>query len=80
MFVAVRRTWGEDRAFFFADNGVQKSLPRGWTDAADPDVFVTVAAGRSPFRIVDLLVLAEVIDGLGGADMATPVNGIMPDV
>ena len=73
MFVAVRHTWGEDRVFFFADDGIQKSLPRAWTDVADADVFVTLAAGRSPFRVVDLLVLAEVIDGLGGGDLDVDV-------
>jgi len=40
MFVALRHTWGEDRVFFFADDGTDKSLPRAWTDAADVDVFV----------------------------------------
>jgi len=39
-----------------------QSLPRAWTDVAEPDVFVAMAAGRSPFRVVDLLALAEVID------------------
>jgi hypothetical protein len=29
VFVAVRHTWGEDRVFFFADDGTQKSLPGG---------------------------------------------------
>ncbi|MCL5943193.1 MAG: Y4bD/Y4pK family protein [Actinobacteria bacterium] len=62
--MAVRHTWGEDRVFFFADEGTQKSLPRAWTDAADVDVFVALAAGRSPFRVADLLLLAEIIDGL----------------
>lgn len=61
--MAVRRTWGEDRVFFFADDGTQKSLPRAWTDAADVDVFVALAAGRCPFRVADLLLLAEIIDG-----------------
>ena len=65
VFVAVRHTWGEDRVFFFADDGVQKSLPRAWTDFADTDVFVAVGAGRSPFRVVDLIGLAALIDGLG---------------
>jgi len=66
--VAVRQTWGEDRVFFFGDDGTQKSLPRAWTDAADVDVFVALAAGRCPLRIVDLLILAEIIDSVGGAD------------
>jgi hypothetical protein len=61
----MRRTWKQDRVFFFGDGGTLMSLPRAWTDAADPDVFVMLAAGRSPFRVEDLLVLAELIDGLG---------------
>ena len=66
--MAVRQTWGEDRVFFFGDDGAQKSLPRAWTDAADVDVFVALAAGRCWLRIEDLLILAEIIDGLRGAD------------
>ena len=50
--------------FFFGDDGNTQSLPRAWTDAADSDVFVTIAAGRCYFRVVDLLELAELIDGL----------------
>jgi hypothetical protein len=61
VFVAVRQTWGEDRVFFFDENATLKSLPTGWTDAAGPDVFVAMAAGRSPFRAEDLLVLAELV-------------------
>jgi len=77
--VAVRHTWGEDRVFFFGDDGTQKSLPRGWTDAADVDVFVAMAAGRSPFRVVDLVVLAEVVDGLRSSITATEhVSEILP--
>ena len=73
VFVAARRTWGEDRVFFFGDDGTQKSLPRVWTDAADVDVFVALAEGRSPFRIVDLVVLTEVVAGLRSADPAAPL-------
>ncbi len=68
VFVAVRHTWGEDRVFFFGDDGSQKSLPRAWTDAGDPDVFVTLAAGRCWFRIEDLVVLTALLDGLRAAD------------
>jgi hypothetical protein len=65
VFVGVRRTWSVDRAFFLDDSGIQRSLPVGWTDAAEPDLFVEFAAGRSPFRVQDLLELAALIDGLG---------------
>jgi uncharacterized protein DUF5372 len=66
VFVAVRQTWGEDRVFFFDDDGTQRSLPTAWTDAAEPDVFVALAGGRSAFRVEDLLVLVELIEGLRG--------------
>lgn len=66
MFVVARRTWGEDRVFFFDGGGVQRSLPRAWTDAADVDPFVVVAAGRSPFRVEDLVALVGLIAGLRG--------------
>ena len=65
MFIAARHTWGEDRVFFFADDGTQKSLPRAWTDAVDVDVFVSLAGDRCPFRVVDLVAVAEIIDGMG---------------
>jgi hypothetical protein len=78
VFVAVRRTWGEDRVFFLDEDGTQRSLSRGWTDAGDPDAFVALAAGRSALRVVDLLVLVELVDGLRGAREGDGVKGIMP--
>jgi hypothetical protein len=68
VFVAARQTWGEDRVFFFADDGTQRSLPRAWTDMADPDPFVSLGGRRCAFRVVDLLQLADVLDGLVGGD------------
>ena len=47
--------------FFFDDEGVQRSVPRGWTDAGDVDPFVVVAAGRSALRVADLIALVEFI-------------------
>ena len=73
MFVVVRHTWGEDRVFFFGDDGTQKSLPRAWTDAADIDVFVALAGGRCPFRVADLLALAEVMEGLVPSPSTQPL-------
>ena len=70
MFVAVRQTWAEDRVFFLDAEGRQHSLPVGWTDAAGPDAFVTVAAGRCPFRVADLLALARLAEG------CRPVTGV----
>jgi len=83
--VAVRQTWGEYRVFFLDQDGTQRSLPAGWTDAVAVDVFVAMAAGRSPFRVEDLVCLAELIDRFRAAadegckaDSAVPVNGILP--
>ena len=63
-FVAVRRTWKQDRVFFLLEDGTLTSVPTAWTDRAEPDVFVAVAAGRSPFRVEDLLALAELVNAL----------------
>ena len=67
-FVAARRAWGEDRVLFLDEDGVQRSLPRAWTSAADVDPFVAVAGGRCPFRVVDLVELVGLIDGLADAE------------
>jgi len=67
VFVVARRAWGEDRVFFLDGGGVQRSLPRAWTDMAEVDPFAVMAAGRSPFRVEDLLALVELIGGLRGA-------------
>ena len=53
--------------FFFDDEGVQRSLPRGWTDGGDVDPFVVVAAGRSALHVADLVALTELIAEISGA-------------
>jgi hypothetical protein len=40
------------------------SLPTSWTDAGTVDPFVAVAAGRSLFRVADLIELAKQIGEL----------------
>ena len=68
-FIASRQNWGEDRVFFFDDEGVQRSVPRGWTDAGDVDSFVVIAAGRSALRVADLVALTELIAELRAATL-----------
>ena len=64
-FLLIRGGTGRrTRAFFLDDQGVQHSLPVGWTDAVAVDAFVVAAAGRCPFRVADLTALAGLIDGL----------------
>ena len=36
-------------------------MPASWTDVVDPDPFVVLAAGRSLFRVEDLLALAALL-------------------
>jgi hypothetical protein len=49
VFFAVRQTWSQDGVFFLDGEGRQLSLPVGWTDAAEPDAFVVMAAGGARF-------------------------------
>ena len=64
VFVGIRQAWGEDRVFFFDDDGAQRSLPTAWTDAVALDPFVALSGGRSAFRVVDLLALGGLIESL----------------
>jgi len=70
--LAHRQNWGEDRVFFVDDQGQLVSLPAQWTSLAPPDPFVILAAGRSAFRVADLLELACLIEQLRRADGPTP--------
>ncbi|MFJ8391032.1 DUF5372 family protein [Streptomyces sp. NPDC094438] len=63
-FVVRRRNWGEDRVCFHDETGRVVSVPTSWTDVADEDPFVVMAAGRCPFRLGDLLRLAGLLDQL----------------
>ncbi len=42
-------------------DGRTRSLPVGWTNIAPVDPFVSVAAGRAPFRLEDLLALTALL-------------------
>ena len=55
-----------ERVHYVDEAGTQRSLPKSWTSFADEDPFVRVAAGRSAFRVSDLLDLAALIDGPSG--------------
>ena len=63
--VIVRRhNWGEDRVFYREPAGNLASLPARWTSAVPEDLFVVVAAGRSRFRVQDLIELAALVGRL----------------
>ena len=72
--VSCRQNWGEDRVWFHDRDGVLRSIPANWTDAAGVDPYVAVAAGRSLFRIPDLLELVQRIQALSPEHAARPVK------
>nr|WP_292327710.1 DUF5372 family protein [Mesorhizobium sp.] len=49
-----KQNWGQDRVMFYDAAGRLRSLLASWTDVAEPDVFIQVAAGRSFVRPCDL--------------------------
>ena len=59
--VSVHQTWGEYRVFYADNDGALAAMPVNWTDVAEPDPFVTVAAGRSYSRPADLLCLSALL-------------------
>jgi hypothetical protein len=60
--LVIRRwNWGEDRVLFYNAEGHLVSLPARWTSVFVPDPFVVVSAGRSLFRVDDLIRLAKLI-------------------
>jgi hypothetical protein len=65
--VARRTNWGEDRVFTYDPDGTLKSFPARVTDVVPVDAFTRMSAGRSAFRVDDLLALREFLDrGAGG--------------
>jgi hypothetical protein len=62
--LAWRRGPPEDRVFFRDWAGREASIPVAFTSFAALDPFVVLAAGRSHFRAVDLLELADLVQRL----------------
>ena len=46
-----------------------RSLPASWTDVDEPDPFQVLSAGRSLFRVDDLLSLVALLDELSRGEM-----------
>ena len=58
-----RHFWSEDRVVYVDETGEARSLPARWTSAVAEDPVVVVSAGRSHFRVADLLELAKLVGG-----------------
>ena len=54
--------WGEDRVFYYDSSGKLKSLLTNVTDVVSKDAFDRISAGRSAFRVDDLLELRRLFD------------------
>jgi hypothetical protein len=83
-FVERRHNWGEDRVFYRDHHGHLASVPARWTSVEAEDPFVVVAAGRSRFRVADLIDLAALLvsvrSGVSGGGGQDRVRRILPDV
>jgi hypothetical protein len=55
--VTRKLNWGEDRVFYYDAEGNLQSLFTNLTDVVAADAFERVSAGRSAFRLDDLLEL-----------------------
>ena len=55
---------------YTADDGTLRTIRQAFTSAAAVDPFVRVAAGRSAFRVSDLLALSALLDSLDGGGCA----------
>ena len=60
--VTRKLTWGEDRVFYYDPDGKLKSLLTNVTDVVSKDAFDHISAGRSAFRVDDLLELRRLFD------------------
>ena len=60
----LRSVWGEERVYFFDEKGELIRVPASWTSVGAVDPFVAVSAGRSLFRVSDLLRLADIVEEL----------------
>jgi len=66
--IIYRQNWGEERVWFHDTKGRLISLPAVWTSVVAEDAFVAVSAGRSMFRVAELLALARLIEELRGLE------------
>jgi len=53
--------WGDDLVFYRDHLGYVTALPTRWSSVETEDPFLLVSAGRSHFRVTDLIDLASLI-------------------
>ena len=73
-----RNSWGREWLDFHDAAGRLSAIPTDWTDRAEPDPFVVVAAGRCHLRFEDLLRLVGMVERECKAKDAVSVKRTMP--
>jgi len=71
-----RSVWGEDRVYFDDDEGRLRRMPIAWTSLAMLTPFEILSAGRSYFRVNDLLQLAGLIARLSDVSEVRYPGGV----
>ncbi len=59
-----RQNWGEDRVMYFTEAGKLRSMAASWTSVVEEDAVHRASAGRSWFRLDDLLELSSIVDAM----------------
>ena len=62
--ILCHHNWQEKRVYYQNELGEPGSLPLEWTNRAPIDPFVQLSAGRSAFRVADLLKLSRQLASL----------------
>jgi hypothetical protein len=62
--VTIRQNWGEELLYYHDQKGRLISVPARWTDRVAADPVVALSAGRSPFRLEDVLKLTRLLAAL----------------
>jgi hypothetical protein len=57
-------TWGENRVYFYKEGEHLISVPASWTDIVAEDPVVKLGAGRSLYRVEDLVELVGLMERL----------------
>jgi hypothetical protein len=60
----VRQNRYGERVWYHSDDGSIISVPKGWTNLAEPDPFLMRSGGKACFRPGDLVRLVEIVDDL----------------
>ena len=70
--VTQRHNWGSAQVYYLDNAGKLRQLPIAWTSLSAADPVIVTGAGRSPFKLADLLELTHLLEQLP-ADIPDPL-------